>query len=923
MALREFFGAPEALPGVLLITGEAGIGKTTLWDRGLELASARSYRVLAARPTSTEAHLSFSALGDLLEPALDDGLAALPTPRRRALSVALLLEEPEGPPPDQRAIALAVLGMMRGLASQGPVVVAVDDAQWLDPPTAFVLEFILRRLNSEAVAFLLTARTESSEADEPDGLHLQDALASERFRRIPVRPLDLGSLHRFLRDQLGSTIPRQELRRVHELSGGNPLFALEIGRALERGSIRLEPGESLPGSLEALVRGRLEALPSDTRAALLVASAVAEPTLHLVRLATDGDPELLLSPAVAGNVIRLRHEDIRFTHPLFASDLYAATTEVERRTLHRRLAELIADPEEHARHLALGAAGPDPDVAAALEEAASHAESRGALTTAAELSERSRRLTPSNLEEDRHRRTVRSAGLAFEGGDIGQARVLLEEALRSTLSGARRAVLLGWLARLHEYEGDRIAALELYGDALAESGDDLALRSELEEGLASCLLLMRTDLPAASAHARTAVELAERTGNDEAGVGGLATLGIIDSVLGRPEGRLELERGVEKESAAGFIRLVARPSYCLANALLWTDELDRAWTIATTLRDRAEEQAEDSGLPWVLTLLSLVEFRAGRWDDALRSAEQAHEAALQVGQESQRLCALGARALLRASRGEAAESRADAEAVLGSEKQHEVMLARILGSHALALLELSLDRPDATHRLLGPLAQELEEGGVVEPGSTWFIWDEIEALIRLDRPDDAVELIDRLEERARRLDRTSAIASCMRCRGLIAASRGDLTDAIISLEGAVAEHERVPIPFEHARTLLALGSTSRRAKRKRAAREQLQDALAIFSDLGARHWMDEARRGLSRIGGRAPTGRSLTPTEQRVAALVGEGRSNKEVAAALFVTVKTVEANLSRIYTKLDVRSRAQLAHVLASRPTKDGEDGS
>ena len=410
--LLDFLETPGALPGALVFEGEAGIGKTTLWRAGLEHAIAHSYRVLSCRPSGSETPLSFAALGDLVEPVLDDILIELPNPQRRALVVALLLEDADGPPPDHRAIALAFLGVARALCRAGPVAIAVDDVQWLDPPSAFVLGFALRRMRDEPIAFLFAVR-----AGEADVLDLDRALPEERIQRLVVGPLSLGALQRLLKDRLGLVLSRPKLRRVHELSGGNPFFALELGRAFKRGAVRLEPGESLPSRLAALVDDRLEALPADTRAALLVASALSRPTIELVGRAGIGEPGEQLAPALEANVIEFEDDRIRFSHPLLASGVYGATRPSERRALHRRLADAVPDPEERVRHLALAAEGPHPDVASALEEAAKRAHSRGALAAAAELSFQARQLTPLDHADERHRRAIQAVAYAFESGE--------------------------------------------------------------------------------------------------------------------------------------------------------------------------------------------------------------------------------------------------------------------------------------------------------------------------------------------------------------------------------------------------------------------------------------------------------------------------------------------------------------------------
>jgi DNA-binding CsgD family transcriptional regulator len=794
------------------------------------------------------------------------------------------------------------------------VAIAVDDVQWLDPPSAFVLGFALRRMRDEPIAFLFALR-----AGEADVLDLDRALPEERIHRLVVGPLSLGALQRLLKDRLDLVLSRPRLRRVHELSGGNPFFALELGRAFKRGAVRLEPGESLPSRLAALVDDRLEALPADTRAALLVASALSRPTIELVGRAGIGEPGEQLAPALEANVIEFDHDRIRFSHPLLASGVYGAASLSERRALHRRLADAVSDPEERVRHLALAAEGPHPDVASALEEAAGRAHSRGALASAAELSLQARQLTPLDHADERHRRAIQAVAYAFESGDSGRARALLEEALTSAPAGPPRALALYWLGCLEEYEGDRRAAVELYREALAVAGDDLAMCSMLEDGIAVALFLMREDLPAAAAHARAAVDFADRIGDVSAKMMALGNQGLIDTVLGHAEGKATLERGVEVErtleagGGIGGVRLVAAPSVLFASALTWTDEFERARTIFTSARDHAYDRAEESSLPWILLYLGLIEFVAGRWDAAEQYARDGIDIAGQTNQEPQRLSALAVHSLVGACRGDVEEARADVDTVLSLADAYGAMLARIIGSTAVGLLELSLDRPEEAHQVLGPLGDRLESGGVREPGSVPFVPDDIEALIRLDRLAEAEALLERLERRARRLDRASALAAAARCRGLLAATRGDLDGALTSLERAMSEHERVPMPFERARTLLALGATRRRAKRRRAARESLDESLAIFEELGARLWSEKAREELARIGGRPKATGDLTPTERRVAALVAEGRSNKEVAAALFVTVKTVESNLSRVYAKLGIRSRAELAHRLTA----------
>jgi DNA-binding CsgD family transcriptional regulator len=708
-------------------------------------------------------------------------------------------------------------------------------------------------------------------------------------------------------------LSRPKLRRLRELSGGNPLFALELGRAFQGGAIRLEAAEPLPGALASVVRDRLMLLPGVTRAALLAASAVPQPTLELLDRAVGGGAADRLEPAIQGHVIELDRDLIRFTHPLLASGIYAQAAPAERRGLHRRLAELVPDPEERARHLALGAEGPDAEVASALERAAHQARHRGAFLAAAELSELARRLTPAEMEESRHRRTVDAAIFAWEAGETQRARELLSEARSTAPPGPRRGEVLYGLGNVEEYEGDRREAAELYREARANCGDDLALQAHAEEGLASVLFLLRTDLSAAADHARAGVRLAQQVGDRAVEIAAISQLGLVDAVTGGTQWRASLERGRELERRTEPVQTAVSATFALAVDLTWVDEFAQACELFSFLRNQSEERAEESALPWILAQLCWAEFLTGRWDEAERHAGEGIEMAEQADQEPQRLFALGVRGLVRAARGDVDGARSDAETTLRLAPERGVVFPTILGACALGLLELSLERFESVQRVLGPLGAQLEAGGVREPGSVRFVPDQIEALIALGRLEEAEAVLDTLTRQATEVDRASALAAASRCRGLLVAARGDLDGALVSFEAALAQHERVSMPFEEARTLLALGATRRRARRKRPARAALDQALEVFDQLGARLWAEKARAELARISGRPTATGELTPTERRIATLVAEGRSNKEVAAALYVTPKTVGTQLSRIYRKVGVHSRMELARHLSN----------
>ncbi|MBA3739997.1 MAG: AAA family ATPase, partial [Chloroflexi bacterium] len=346
-------------PAALMIEGDIGAGKTTLWRATVVTAREIGYRVLEAHPVESEESLPYAALGDLLEGVVDDPDLRLPSPQHRALSVAVLLAEPDDGPPDQRAVSVATLGALRTLSERSPVLVAVDDLQWMDGPSARVLEFVVRRLQHERLGVVAASRSNG-----PDGRsELFDRTFSGReARRLSLKPLGIDALDALLRNRLGTSLARPVLAQVEQASGGNPLFALEIARGIRRGEIQPQTGEplSVPRTLQQYARERLAHLPRDVRDLLFVAAAVSDPTVAL--LEATAPPETVsvaIEAAAAAGVVEVAGDQFQFVHPLFASTLYHAVSATRRRALHRRLAQLVPGLDERARHLALGADGPD------------------------------------------------------------------------------------------------------------------------------------------------------------------------------------------------------------------------------------------------------------------------------------------------------------------------------------------------------------------------------------------------------------------------------------------------------------------------------------------------------------------------------------------------------------------------------------
>ncbi len=361
--VRRFLDDAHGGPAALLIEGAAGIGKTTLWSAGIDLARRRGWWVLTCRPVQSEAALSFSALGDLLESVPEQALAGLPGPQRRALDVALLRAEPGPEPPDQRAVAVALLGVIRALADTAPVIIGVDDLPWLDRASAAVLEYALRRLTAQRAGLLATIAPGAPGPATP----WRQWFAPGRAASLPVGPLSAEALDVMLRAKGGPPDSWPEVVEVHEASGGNPFFAQELAAALGAVGHWRGAGQPLPvpGSLQPLVQRRLAALSPAGRDVALLAAAAANPAVEVV-VAACGDDVLArhgLDSAEAAGVLLIAADRVRFTHPLLRSLHYSSATDRERRHAHRRLAEAAGESEGQVRHLALAATGPDEELA--------------------------------------------------------------------------------------------------------------------------------------------------------------------------------------------------------------------------------------------------------------------------------------------------------------------------------------------------------------------------------------------------------------------------------------------------------------------------------------------------------------------------------------------------------------------------------
>ena len=893
---------------VLSLEGEAGIGKTTVWREVVRLAEERGFRALACRPAKAEAKLTFSGLADLLEPVPQETFAVLCDIRRHALDVALLRAAPGEAAIDRRTVATAVRSLLGELASDGPVLLAVDDLQWLDPSSSAALGFALRRSASEPIGLLASRRL-----PEPPGLHVDELVEPERLARVTVGPLSLAGLHHVLKQRLGEAPTRSTLLRIHEASGGNPLFALEVARVLSETGTP-PPGEPLPvpSDVRELVRRRIAKLPGATREVLLAAAALGSPREDVIAAALGRPLVSDLEPAERQQIATLEQGALVFAHPLFAGAVYRAATSAERRAMHRRLAGASADPEARARHLALAAEGRDEEAAAVVHAAATQAAARGAPAAAAELVELALGLTEVGSEAE-PARVLDSAAYLHLAGETVRARVVLESAGWEGWPSDFHIHALQWLGELIEYTQGT--------DALAEFGRRIVDRSAHAEAraighLGISYATMQSDARSALQHADTALGLLDQLG-ERADLGtrvsALTVRFRAGAVLGHGLERDLMDRAIALEARLPPERVsVERPSSMFGFWLRWFDDLDGSRDVLERLVHEATASGQDSSRAVGLMQLSITECVAGNLHRAHELGLSAYELARDLDVRQLTKMTASALALVEANLGAVDEARTlcdELRPLAAGSGGAEIDLESILG-----LLELSLGNFEAADSHLAAALEIFERVGFGEPGHFRVHADAAEAAVAVGDVTRAKRIADFLHAHGERTNHRWSLATAARTRALIAAAEGRLNSALDFGEQSLAYNEDLPMPLERARTLLVRGVIERRARRRGDAKRSFEEALETFEQAGARLWADRARAELERVGLRRGAGDELTEGERRVAELAAQGMTNREVAAALYMSPKTVDANLTRIYRKLGINSRAELGARMADR---------
>jgi DNA-binding CsgD family transcriptional regulator len=898
-AVDDLLASVDAEPSGLVIAGEPGIGKTTLWLDGVARAQELGFRVLSTRADEAESVLAYAAVADLLEDVEAEVLDALPELQRVAIDRVLLRTGTDGPPTDHRVTGSAVAAVVSTLAVRQPILLAIDDVQWLDVSSQAVLSVAARRLSGR-VGVLLTGRSHAPDAEPAQWLQLR---TPDAVRRVRVGPLSLGALHTVILERFGKAFPRPTMVRITEVSGGNPFYALELARGVDSRSAIED--SVLPSTLTELVRLRTGHFDGKVGDILLAACSVTDATVDLlaeaIAVPVERVVELLEGPEREG-IVRIDGNRVHFAHPLLARGIYTHAGPARRRRMHRALAAVEVQPELRARHMALGAASAEPDTLVALDEAAAAAVARGAAAAAADLYE-----LAIGLGGDTPTRRLSAAEQHLRAGETRRARRMLEPAIDGFGTGPSRSaalILLG-VARLadHDFGG----ALPLLGEAVDEAGDDLVslIKAHL---LLSRAQSMTGSHDAARDHAARAVTHAERLGDPKLISQALALNVMLTCAHGSSRDESAITRALELEVLDPDVSAPFRASVTDAVTKAWAGRLDEALAGLIAARRRCVEMGSDADLVYVSAHLSMVYTWLGRYSVAADVAQDMLRRGENIGGSYPIVVGKTQRGLASAYLGRERSAREDARAAITGARQCAAPFLTVWPLTTLGFLEVSLGNYEKALNVLQPLLIEGKGRSPRDILRASFVPDAVEAMVALGRLDEAEPLVEALEIHGATSDRAWMLAVGARCRSMLQAARGDLAEAEETLQRALVQHDRLPMPFERARTQLFLGQVLRRQRRKNLAAATLREALGTFEELSIPMWANRVRVELKRTDAPRATDSDLTPSELRVARLAASGKTNKDIASALFISPKTVEHNLSSVYRKLTVRTRAELA---------------
>jgi predicted ATPase/DNA-binding CsgD family transcriptional regulator len=882
----------------LLVRGEPGIGKSAL----LAYARERSggIETLSYRGIESEAELPFSALAALLRP-LEAKLAHIPARQTEALAGAIALGPPV--PGDRFAAYAATLSLLAVTAEQGPLLVTVDDVHWLDSSSREALFFSARRLGAEGIVVLFAGRSEEMSFDVT-GLEV-----------LQLEGLAERASMELLEQAAQRKVSPRVVDRLCFATNGNPLAMLEIGAVLTEeqlaGTSMLPDPLPAAATVESAFGAQVARLERDIQKVLLVAAANDSTNVGDVLVALDalGLQADSLDRAEETGVVSITDGRLEFRHPLLRSTVYRSHSTSERREVHRALALALANssqPDRRAWHLAAAMAAPSENVARELEKVGSDARARGAPTEAMRAFFRAAELTPR--PEKRGQRFLEAAINAYVGGEFDAAVDALVAALALTDAPPARAEIQHLHGRCEMLRGTPMAAYELLVSEAAriEASDPGKAALMLAEATgAACMAAQQT---AANEAALKAQELASR-------VGGIAELvashflayALItngDAASGRPL-LLEAQTLLAKPDLSTF-PLIPTQTYLLRVI----EEYEAARHLVSHAVVVARGTSAAGALPFMLAAQSDADFHTGRWVQARANAAEAVELAAHMREDNVLAFCLICLGRIDAVQGREDDCRRHITRALQLASQFGAESLFAHAGAALGLLELSIGNPREAIGHLQPVAELLSERGVEDPGIVPWGPDLIESQARIGDTESARATLQNFERQATRTDRKWAFAAAARCKGVLADDDA-FEDYFVE---ALERHQGSPTPFERARTQLCFGERLRRGRRRIDAREQLRAALATFEDLGAVSWADRARTELKASGERARRRQAggverLTPQELQVALVVARGATNREAAAELFLSPKTIDFHLGHIYSKLGIRSRTELAH--------------
>jgi len=893
--------AREGRGGGLLIVGEPGIGKTSLLAEAV--AAAGDLGVIEAEAVEAEANLPYALLGETVAPLLNE-LPELPEPQANAVRAALALGPSPGVPGDRFATCAAFLSLLARAAEREPLVLVVDDAQWLDSPSAECLAYAARRLTGTRVALLVASRP-STEGP---------LLGSTALERIELSGLAAEDARALLRASTPEAAPAV-VDSLVDIAAGNPLALRELPAQLTEdqrlGRVPIERVAVAGAALLEAFESRLAALAADDRAAVAIASAAADRELGpVVGACRDlGIETGALERAETAGVLVIGDQRIGFSHPLLKEVAYERSTPAERRRAHAALARHCG-PDARAWHLAAATVGPDAEVADLLDGAARRAIARGAHSVAADALQRAAGFTEG--AETRSRRLYGAALAAAIGGAYDRCAALLEP-LAEIDDPLLRANIRHTLAIVRMTGGIGIAP-----DAHARLREEAELILAIDPAAAAAMLAdaallagVSGQLGAAVPAARRAMDVvpADSSPMIRCRVHALSGSGMVLSGNGAGA-RESLDRAGRLLAEIDSLSPGTQSAVLGLHARLCTGQERALRTEIERLIEMGQKSDTFGLLPYLHGVAADAAYRVGDWEAAVHQLTSV-TLAEEYGQRGILPYCLAVSGRLRAARGETAEARVELERGIAIAREIGSVMVVDWARAALGFLELGIGRPEAAIVELERVEASVAASGLEDP--TYVPWapDLVEACTRAGRMADAELASAALDRRAKAAGVALPLAFAARCRGLVdeGAFEADFDEAL-------AHHARADAPFEAARTLLAYGSRLHRARRRVDGRERLRAALEIFEQLGARPWIERTNAELRAAGAvrREPIADpdQLSPQEVRVAMAVAEGATNKQVAAGLFLSPKTIDFHLGRVYRKLGIHSRTELAALVA-----------